>query len=74
MRGSLVKPKASISADDLNAEPSALECLTCARIAGLVEIHSDGTWNMTDQGLKGLIEVLAIAQLGADRTDPSPLH
>ena len=32
------------------------DALAWARIAGLVDIHPDGSWNLTPQGLAGMLE------------------
>lgn len=34
--------------------PHAREALSWAQIAGLVEIHPDGSWNLTELGIAGV--------------------
>ena len=60
--------------DDIADAPSA--DLAWARLAGLVAIHPDGSWNLTPEGMRGLIKLLANAPLGVTdiQAERGPLH
>jgi hypothetical protein len=45
---------------NMNDTPDG-DALGWARVAGLVEIHDDGSWQLTPQGLTGMLELLGQA-------------
>jgi hypothetical protein len=46
---------------DTNDAPCSLDALAWARVAGLVEIHLDGSWRLTPQGRAGMLDLLGQA-------------
>jgi len=44
-----------------NDTPRSLDALAWARVAGLVEIHPDGSWRLTPQGRAGMLDLLGQA-------------
>jgi hypothetical protein len=44
-----------------NDGQGAADGLVWAEIAGLVEIHSNGSWNLTPQGVAGMLDLLGRA-------------
>jgi hypothetical protein len=49
------------SADDSSRTPRPNDALSWAQIAGLVEIHPDGSWKLTELGIAGVRRLQGMA-------------